>query len=611
MTRSRDPYKALASIFMTTSESDDAPPADDAAKSTGAPDADDVPLRDGDHIGLVDDDAIDARTRPSVVGTIGPDRDADGSSPGVPEISTTRTEPGSPPVPAKATPEARVDALLGEIDVIIDAAATTAAEPPAIEIACPPPAVPARDTFSQRMSGDAASGAPAEASVAPAPIERVILGHLPVRAGIWLAPFMHVMSMQAGASVLIRRERDEVRLELFGRRGPAGLERLPLRAAVTAMSRLSAAWVLHAAGPPDPHATLAGRPERVTILTSGDPMSVARCRSIAASLVAAAEQRGVELPVLGVAVVGVVRREAEGVAAAIDAAVRADTGRGVELRCCIPRIEPGAVPESVVSGPPSGLSPTEVIERLRAGSEMATAADPAVASAPPNAPEPAVPSAGPDVDFIAAFARDEPDGASPVVPARAPAAEFAAESPRSRSAPDRPAEGAMRPPAERPVPAPTVAEFARFPTTEALAAELSGPPIDDAGGRCIEDPDGSRSLAEHVVGLVGLPVRCPDHPAIELAVDTRGGLHVLADVEDAARLAVVSHWAAHHADLLAMACRDTPIDRDRRPVGHVFTDDPLRIADLRHSGLRLHLRAPIELGGRRGWYVTRLGAAVD
>ena len=41
-------------------------------------------------------------------------------------------------------------------------------------------------------------------------------------------------------------------------------------------------------------------------------------------------------------------------------------------------------------------------------------------------------------------------------------------------------------------------------------------------------------------------------------------------------------------------------------VRHVFTDDPLRVADLHGADAHLHLLTPVTIDGRQGWYAAEL-----
>ena len=114
------------------------------------------------------------------------------------------------------------------------------------------------------------------------------------------------------------------------------------------------------------------------------------------------------------------------------------------------------------------------------------------------------------------------------------------------------------------------------------------------------------SYASYVEGLIGLKARCPEHEEVELAIDTDGRLHVLADAEDFRDAAIVSGWVSRHSDLIAMACGGVEIDTSLRPKQHVFTSDAVSIADLHGTDLALHLLTEVEVDGHHGLFCTPL-----
>ncbi len=44
-------------------------------------------------------------------------------------------------------------------------------------------------------------------------------------------------------------------------------------------------------------------------------------------------------------------------------------------------------------------------------------------------------------------------------------------------------------------------------------------------------------------------------------------------------------------------------------TGHLFSDQPARLADLHGTGLQLHVLAPVTVEGRQGWYTAPLNPA--
>ncbi len=120
----------------------------------------------------------------------------------------------------------------------------------------------------------------------------------------------------------------------------------------------------------------------------------------------------------------------------------------------------------------------------------------------------------------------------------------------------------------------------------------------DASGRPVP-------LASYVSGLEALPVRCPRHEEIEIAVDEKGQLHLLGEEGMLRQMQVVRRWAIEHRELLALALPKIRIDLSRPPHLHLFAEEPIAVADLHASDLRLHVLAPVKVGDQTGWYTRR------
>lgn len=118
-----------------------------------------------------------------------------------------------------------------------------------------------------------------------------------------------------------------------------------------------------------------------------------------------------------------------------------------------------------------------------------------------------------------------------------------------------------------------------------------------------EEPCG---FASYVEGLLSIKPRCPEHEHVELAVDSDGRLHILANAEDLRDAAIVSAWSKKHQSLLSMACGGLELDASALPVQHLFTDNAVAVADLQGSGLRLHLLTEVEVRGNVGSFSTPL-----
>jgi hypothetical protein len=118
-------------------------------------------------------------------------------------------------------------------------------------------------------------------------------------------------------------------------------------------------------------------------------------------------------------------------------------------------------------------------------------------------------------------------------------------------------------------------------------------------------PPARRPLSAHVDGLVGVPAACPYADGVELARDMTGRLHLLArsgpgSVE---RLLTARRWASAHASLLGAA--HGPLEAADAAL-HLVTSDAASVRGLLDTEIRVHLLAPVEVEGRRGWFCTAL-----
>jgi len=122
----------------------------------------------------------------------------------------------------------------------------------------------------------------------------------------------------------------------------------------------------------------------------------------------------------------------------------------------------------------------------------------------------------------------------------------------------------------------------------------------------IEPVESEGHLAAFVEDLRALPVRCPHHESIELAVDANGVVQVLGLLEELPRLLAVEAWATSHADLVARACRESSIRVEMPPVVHVFGESIGALNALQETSMRLHLLVTVEVGPHRARHATPL-----
>lgn len=105
------------------------------------------------------------------------------------------------------------------------------------------------------------------------------------------------------------------------------------------------------------------------------------------------------------------------------------------------------------------------------------------------------------------------------------------------------------------------------------------------------------ALAGHVPGLIPITARCPFAKEVEIAVDPRGNLNLLAKVVDPRNdgatiraVIVAATWLAEHADLVGMTLPDgVSVLTGATPVSRLFVEDSKAVARLLKTGLRVHL----------------------
>lgn len=585
--RAGDPYDALASIFLPGGGSD----GDDARSpaATGDADLEDLP----DQAERLLRDALDHGSAPEASAAAPTDR-SDATMHGGMPSGTTRPRGGRPIVETTPITTAATDDATGTLDRRgRDAESSTGSRSTVVAFPWP----------SRRAD---------EGSVV---LELLVPGHLPIRAAAWLVPCVRAIAGRDHAAGLFRCEDGAVELELHGP-APAPPPARSLAETIDAIRGPVRRWFLRPPNDLGIESLAEAEPDRVTILTGGDPVAVASAWEIARRVIAGADEARWTRPRLGLAVVGVPRAQAELITEQLDRITRERLGTSVDLRCCVPRIEPGGVPIGVVRGDALDADPVRLSSLVRGAPSAATsvareagrradADEQATHTGHTTHPAPATPAESVDPPPMGALLGSglaDTESDAPGVPFVFPSA--------SRGLPR--VDATMPPPSIPSSSGPTLARIVPAASAASTASPANAPPEAVASSSRGEisrsgSAAGSRpEYARHVTGLRSLPARAPAHPEVELAVDDAGGLHVLGGVSTVRELPLVANWALTHAELLAMACPDREIDTSARPQGHVFTDDPLAVSDLHQSQLHLHLLAEIEVDGRRGWFVTPL-----
>ena len=348
--------------------------------------------------------------------------------------------------------------------------------------------------FTSGGNGTASHGHPAAADG----IGVLLVGNLPVMAGLWITQFADEAARVAGPTALVRFDRDEVTVELLradGRQvpppGPGALERWLPRACGFVRR-----WVVCMPSDADP-ATVVASGAPVTVITGADEAAVTGAYLRMKHLSDAAVHAGTPLERVSLAVVGATPPQATASAARLAEAARSFLGIEIEV-----------------------VSTLQRVERVESS---ARAAYP-VAECPGSA------------DFFAALSRARAESA----------ARF-----------DRPAEPAplrFEPPVEpkptqepamhtshhapRPAPAPAAPRAASVPAPTFAALPVASLPP---------------KLVPLLRGLRPLGIACPVAAEVELALDDSGRMHIVGRSDQLAKVRTAHTWASMHRELLGLA----------------------------------------------------------
>lgn len=393
------------------------------------------------------------------------------------------------------------------------------------------------------------------ATAAPALIELLVVGSLPVRASLWVTAYADALARSLGPTALVRLDGDAPTFQVL--RGPTpSAERYPtLALAIADLSPQIALWIVRPALDAVPADYVQSGCGRITILTSDNETARVDAYQRAKSLVEAAEAGGAEPPKLGVAIAGT---DPDGAAAAQDKLSRAAREYlAVEL--------------------PLVTSVHRMDSAIRSADVLLSS-----------------PGARPSLAAVLGWIRQAGDGEADTAPAE-PAARAPVEL------------DARAPAAKIPQPQPS-----RAPTPGMKLPPKPSIELEPKTVKAREPDDGGApvALAGYVQDVTPLDVRCPGNERVEIGVDVAGRLHVIARERDMRHLQVVEAWARAHRELISRASPDQWIDPTGKTVCHVFTDQPATVADLHGCDLRLHVLAPVTIDGKQGWYAAPLNAVV-
>ena len=369
-------------------------------------------------------------------------------------------------------------------------------------------------------------------------VTTVLVGNLPVMAGLWTTQFADAVARIAGPTALVRFERDDVTIELLradGRQvppaGPAAVSRWLPRAASTVRR-----WLICVPAETSPAEVLAAGQE-ILLMTGADEAAVTGAYLRLKYLADEGVNAGTPIERVGLVIVGATTEQAAHAAARLGDAARSFLGVDVETVACLPRIE--RVESSARATYPAEECPpiaqfTRELQSARVGASHRFDADLPAASLVMHTEAAAVEPKFPSMPqpFTS---RQEPlaHGDSAMDTTHAPRsgqAEHVAHTlqPSHTSQPTHTSHAA--PHTSHPAPARTAPAFAALPI-----AEL---PL---------------KLVPLLRGLRALGISCPMAPDVELALDDERRMHIVGRADQLARVRTARTWAAMHRELLGMA----------------------------------------------------------
>jgi hypothetical protein len=339
----------------------------------------------------------------------------------------------------------------------------------------------------------------------------VLVGNLPVMAGLWTTQFADEVARASGPTALVRFERGDVTVELLraeGRQvppaGPGAVSRWLPRAASSVRK-----WLVCMPAETDPAEVLSSG-QGIVLITGADEAAVTggylRLKHLADEGIA----RGAPVDRIGLVIVGAPPEQAAAAATRLAEAARGFLGIEVETVASMQRVE--RVESSARATYPAVECPAiaEFFPELsRARAEGSSRFDaPSAAPIPLSIPTPVEPK--PIAEPAAVVA---PRAVAPVAASPAPAHAVA------------------------PTAAPTAA-----PTPRAAPA-FAALPVAQLPAR----------LVPVLRGLRPLGISCPVSPDVELALDDERRMHIVGRSDQLAKVRTAHTWATMHRELLGLA----------------------------------------------------------
>jgi len=503
-------------------------------------------------------------------------------------------------------------------------------------------------------------------SRAAAPIELLLVGHLPVRADLWLRPYAEAMARKESGAALVRLDADEPSVEALGCEGSIALDGAD-RSLHHALARLAShvkLWIVRPSGQATAESIVSAQADRITIISSADEAALVAAYQRIKDLADAAQERGEPLPKLGIAILGSAESVARSMVDRLNRTTRTFLGIELPMVATLQQMEAGSRSQAYarflgerspgVEDVVTWLHELPVSEAA-ADAARTTTAEPATVApmpaAPPSlrpptlaAPTPGAPQTDAHsfselddreiddafaamheaIETVAADSDDQEVEVDNQDAGIDDAIDEAGDDEASLAEADSHAPSAWRVmlPGDEDVidllqPArPSASDRAHVlqaSPTAGRSAKLAPKPSmlhEPKEPRAEREPAGAagevRHLAEFVSGLQPIALRCPGCERVELAIDSLGRFHLLCREDAMRELHLVEAWTRSHRALLAMALPSHAIDAESVPALHVFTEAPVSVSDLHGSSLHLHVLAPVQVDGRTGWYAAPL-----
>lgn len=402
-------------------------------------------------------------------------------------------------------------------------------------------------------------------------IEVVLLGHLPVRATLWVRQYACSVARETGETVaLIRAASGSTAVDLIdGQSAPSSKPAVSIQHALEKAAHLADRVILRVDESAEPDLLERGEIDQLTILTGADETAVVASYRLIKSLTASWDWDHDDAPTLRMAVMGGSRAQSTDARAKLTRAVESFLDRTIEIVVSAGRID--ATGTMNLYRDNLAHPATHILDGLIAGS-LAAADDAPVDWGDVDSDEPGDEDRSP-IDLL----REDIDALETL------------ETLTRRAR----AQGIE--PASEPVPEP---EPKRRP--EAAPGPEAEPAHRGERGRF---SPGSEALCGLITGLHLIETRCPSAPGVELATDDRGRVHVVTDDGFPApleRLLNAKAWVRDHLQLLLRAEESISMPSadpaaDDEPTMHVLAEHPREMMGVYPTSVRVYAMATVRV----------------